>query len=176
MREKLIQERKQLPAEFREQAAKDILQQLINFPEFNNAKNIALYLAVNGEVETKTIIETCWQQNKNVFLPIVQNDMSLLFYQYQKNDILQKNKFGILEPSQDKKNIPTDQLDLVLVPLVGFDENNNRIGMGAGCYDRTFSNKKAKPVLIGLAYAFQKIQITPKEWDVKMDALIIAKN
>ena len=92
MREKLIQERKQLSAEFREQAAADILQQLIKLPEFNSAKNIALYLAVNGEVETKHIIETCWRQAKNVFLPVVQNDMSLLFYQYQKNDILQKNK------------------------------------------------------------------------------------
>ncbi len=176
MREKLIQERKQLSAEFREQAAADILQQLIKLPEFNSAKNIALYLAVNGEVETKHIIETCWRQAKNVFLPVVQNDMSLLFYQYQKNDILQKNKFGILEPSQDKKNIPSDQLDLVLVPLVGFDENKHRLGMGAGCYDRAFANKKTKPVLIGLAYAFQKIQITPKEWDVKMDALIIASS
>lgn len=172
MREKLIQERKQLSAEFREKAEKDILQQLIKLPEFNSAKNIALYLAVNGEVETKNIIEYCWKSSKNVYLPLIQNDLSLHFYQYQKNDKLIKNKFGILEPQLDKKNISIDELDLVLVPLVGFDDNNHRIGMGAGCYDRTFANKKAKPLLIGLAYAFQKIAILPKKWDVKMNIVL----
>lgn len=172
MRKKLIQERKQLSAEFRAMAANKIQQKLFKLTEFKQAKNIAVYLAINSEVETQAIIEFCWQQHKNVFLPLVQKDFSLRFFQYQKEDLLQKNSWGILEPSTDKKNIAINELDLVIVPIVGFDEKNNRLGMGLGCYDRAFAGKKAKPLLIGLAYAFQKIEITPNTWDVKMDKII----
>lgn len=173
MREQLIQQRQQLSAEFRSQAAANILKQLENLADFQKAKNIAVYLATKGEVETKAIIEYGWKNSKNIFLPIVQKDLSLRFYLYEKNDLLNKNKFGILEPSDQKKNSAADELDLVIVPLVGFDEHNNRLGMGSGCYDRTFANKKARPLLIGLAYAFQKIKIAPNPWDVPMDKIII---
>lgn len=173
MREQLIQQRQQLSAEFRNQAEANILKQLENLADFQKAKNIAAYLAIHGEVETKAVIEYCWKHNKNVFLPLVQKDLSLRFYLYEKNDLLSKNKFGILEPSNQKESRQADELDLVLVPLVGFDEHNHRLGMGAGCYDRTFANKKAKPLLIGLAYAFQKIKISPNPWDVAMDKIIM---
>jgi len=72
------------------------------------------------------------------------------------------------------------QLDLVLAPLVVFDENCNRIGMGGGFYDRSFAFRKdsqvTKPVLIGVAHDFQKVQqIVPEDWDVRLDMIVTNK-
>jgi 5-formyltetrahydrofolate cyclo-ligase len=83
-----------------------------------------------------------------------------LFSIYEPDDVLKKNRFGILEPEINfKKIIPAWALDIVFTPLIAFDSEGNRLGMGGGFYDRTFSflhnSKRSHPHLIGLAYEFQ---------------------
>jgi len=101
----------------------------------------------------------------------------MLFIKYEEGEQLIKNRLGILEPIFDaKKIIYPQKIDLVIVPLVGFDENANRLGNGGGYYDRTFIFKKQqpnKPYLIGIGYECQKIpSLDIKDWDVPMDMIV----
>ena len=102
----------------------------------------------------------------------------MLFLLHEKDDPLIKNRFGILEPLFDaKKILKPEELDLVIAPLVGFDENANRLGLGGGYYDQTFAFKKQqrqnKPYLIGIAYEMQKLaSLAVMDWDVPMDMII----
>lgn len=176
MRDSIIKKRLALTAEFRADYAKKIAAQLFNLKQFIHAKNIACYLPIKNEVDTQLIIEHAWQNNKNIFLPVLQKNLALEFYSYNKDDALIENPWHILEPDrQTAHHIHVHELDCVIVPLVGFDEKNNRMGMGAGCYDRTFAfrkNNNGAPYLIGLAYEFQKAEIFPNEWDVPLDTVI----
>lgn len=105
-------------------------------------------------------------------------DHHLEFYAYHSGDPLIENQYGIGEPDIKKQtHIDAEKLDLVLMPLVAFDENGNRVGRGAGFYDRTFSfkigSKRKTPLLVGLAYEFQKINvITAADWDVALDLVV----
>ena len=77
----------------------------------------------------------------------------------------------------DREMLAPDELDLVLAPLVVFDGNRNRIGMGGGFYDRSFAFRKNSehtiPVLIGVAHEIQKVdRIVPEEWDVQLDMIV----
>ena len=103
----------------------------------------------------------------------------MLFSSYSKDQKLSLNDYGIPEPEHnDEKSIQAEQFDLMFIPLVAFDSKCNRIGMGGGYYDKTLafkkeSEKKSKPLLIGLAYEFQKIDAIEKNaWDIPMDAII----
>lgn len=106
----------------------------------------------------------------------------LIFCAYQANTLLKKNRFNIPEPplSLDSCISPED-IDLVLVPLVGFTEKGQRLGMGAGFYDRSFafllnSPRPVRPFLLGLAYEWQKLTaFTEKNWDVPLNAVITEK-
>jgi 5-formyltetrahydrofolate cyclo-ligase len=103
----------------------------------------------------------------------------LHFVEYLADDKLIPNRFGILEPKlQQEKLISARNLDLVIMPLIAFDLQGNRIGTGGGYYDRTFAflNDEPdliKPVLIGVAYACQQLsQINSQPWDVKMQKVV----
>jgi 5-formyltetrahydrofolate cyclo-ligase len=90
---------------------------------------------------------------------------------------LRRNRLGILEPASARP-LSARWLDVVFVPLVGFDPSGMRLGMGAGYYDRAFAHRRVrttwcKPRLIGLAYALQRVaSLTPAEHDVRLDAII----
>ena len=88
------------------------------------------------------------------------------------------NRFKLPEPDvTDAEMLEPESLDLVLVPLVVFDPQLNRIGMGGGYYDRSFEFRKQPgcnvPALIGVAHELQKVdQLVPEEWDVRLDMVI----
>lgn len=164
-------------------ASQLIQQQLFDLILFQKSQNIAVYVSVRGEVHTREIIEKIWATNKNCYLPVTAADPAkpMLFVQYRKDAILQKNKFDIPEPVPNIDNqILPQNLDLVVVPLVAFDSKGNRLGSGCGNYDRTFAFKKtaslvSAPYLIGIAYEWQKIDaLTPQKWDVPLDIIITA--
>jgi 5-formyltetrahydrofolate cyclo-ligase len=136
-------------------------------------KYIALYIPFDGEVSTKDIIAFLQKFGMYVYLPVLHGEklkFSLITTRYKHN------KFGIKESLSPL--VSAKKINLVLTPLVGFDENNNRIGMGGGFYDRTFAFKHKQqkfctPKLFGLAYSFQQTVITPNPWDVALDKVIV---
>ncbi len=155
-------------------AAVDIANLVASQPFFEQSKNIALYLASDGEIIPEMIADKIWQLGKTCFLPVLDSvdPKKMHFQRYTADTLLSDNRFGIPEPVFNPNDVvPVEQLDLVLMPLTGFDEQGNRLGMGGGFYDRAFSFVKAgeKPWLIGLAHECQKMPKIPVEgWDVPM--------
>ncbi len=144
---------------------------------FQKAQHIALYLPNDGEISPVPLIQLCWSLKKSVYLPVLHpiHHNRLWFVPYTPDTPMRLNRYKIMEPVVDKApKRPAWALDLVLLPLVGFDLNGGRLGMGGGYYDRTFDFKHHKrgvtgPDLIGLAHSFQQVEQLPIEpWDIPL--------
>ena len=184
MRQELRHKRSQLNDVRQQEQAVLLFEKLTEQKEVTNAKKIAIYLANDGELNTQPFINWCWQNKISVYLPVIHpfSKVNLLFLKYSETSMLIKNKYGILEPKLDVRNIITvDKLDIIFTPLVAFDQRGNRLGMGGGFYDRTLTNwhiqyqqnKQTKPLPIGLAHDCQKIEKIPVEsWDIPLPIII----
>ncbi len=177
-RTRIKEKRKQLSHESIKLMGNDILKNIQASISFEDHQKISTYFSVNNEVDTSELNNYLWCINKNLFLPKIKHDL-LVFGGYSQDQELSLNNYGIPEPDHiDKKFIGAEQCDLMFIPLVAFDSKCNRIGMGGGYYDKTLAFKKEnklknKPLLVGLAYEFQKIDTIEKNtWDVPMDAII----
>ena len=169
--------RAELTAGQLDQAAARLFGAIRALPEFINADKIAAYLAVDGEISLKPVIDHALALGKKIYLPNL--DLKLLrfspFFHGQK---MRTNRFRLPEPDvADDAMLPPALLDLVLTPLVAFDAQCNRIGMGGGYYDRCFEFRKQpgrnKPILIGVAHELQKTELLePKAWDVRLDMVV----
>ena len=162
-------------------AAEQLAQRLCREEFFLRAERIAVYLANDGEIDPAQIIAAAFKLNKACFLPVIDPTTrnSLHFAQYRQGDSLHKNRFGIPEPKLDSAaTLPVSELDLILVPLVAFDRNGNRIGMGGGFYDRTLApcSEKLGPTLVGLAHQCQELDnISTQSWDIPLDNIATDK-
>lgn len=178
LRSQLQEKRRQLSLPVQEQAAKAIADRLFQQPYFHQSQHIALYLAFGAEVSTRLILDKATLLHKSCYVPMVQ-DSHMHFIKFNPESPLEKNRFGILEPSLDPQYlIEPATLDLVLLPLVAFDQACHRLGMGGGFYDRTFGFKgtELKPRLVGLAYDFQCVDKIPRSnLDVSLDEVITEK-
>ena len=137
-------------------------------------KKIGLYYSIGSELSTVELIENLRKKNFIIALPALEKNFKMSFYEWTKNSSLKINNFGIPEPFKSKKITPS----VLIVPIVAFDANLNRLGYGGGFYDRYFeknSNSK-KVVKIGLAFSFQKIKKLPiNKFDKKLDKIITEK-
>ncbi|WP_027853296.1 5-formyltetrahydrofolate cyclo-ligase [Marinobacterium litorale] len=148
---------------------------------FRRAQHIALYLPNDGEIDPRPLIELCWKLGKQVYLPVLHpiRHNRLWFVPYSPTTKMVKNRFGIEEPGlQGVPRRPAWALDLVMLPLVAFDPQGNRMGMGGGFYDRTFSYKHTEKgihgaKLIGLAHECQRVEALPVQpWDVPLFGIV----
>jgi len=170
--------RRSLSAEQQHQASLDLVQQLLPRPEVQQAQHIALYLTNDGELDTTPLIQALWQQGKSLYLPLLHPVVPgyLVFQLYTPDTVLTPNQFGIGEPELNCSLLrPVSQLDLMFTPLVAFDSQGQRLGMGGGFYDRTLSQLDStvrKPQLIGLAHDCQHVEAVPVEaWDIPLPAI-----
>jgi 5-formyltetrahydrofolate cyclo-ligase len=157
--------------------SKAITERIRSFKFPKELTKIGIYYAVNNEVDVHPLCKILWQESKRVYLPIVEKK-KLLFGEYRDTSNLKNNRFKIPEPIVGiESQISAFELDLIFMPLVAFDPMGNRIGMGGGFYDRTLDNKQLdndlkKPILVGVAYEFQKQnQIQPNSWDIPLDMI-----
>ena len=137
-------------------------------------KCIGGYYPSNYEIDDLDILDLLEKKNFKVSLPIIKKDNQMNFYRWSRNDPLKINKFGIPEPLSSKVFYP----DILLVPLVAYDGNLNRLGYGGGFYDRYIEKiEKIKNVIkIGIAFSFQKITSVPtNNYDKKLDFVITEK-
>ncbi|WP_127021199.1 5-formyltetrahydrofolate cyclo-ligase [Rheinheimera mangrovi] len=170
--------RRSLSTEQQHQASLDLVQQLLPRPEVQQAQHIALYLTNDGELDTTPLIQALWQQGKSLYLPLLHPVVPgyLVFQLYTPDTLLTPNQFGIGEPELNCSLLrPVSQLDLMFTPLVAFDSQGQRLGMGGGFYDRTLSQLDStarKPQLIGLAHDCQHVETVPVEaWDIPLPAI-----
>lgn len=141
-------------------------------------QRIACYLPNDGEMDLTPLITRLWSLGRKSYLPVL-HQHKLWFMPYAVDTPLASNYFGIPEPDiPADKRCPARALDLVLMPLVAFDESGNRLGMGGGFYDQTFSYKSrtqgsSKPHLIGVAYELQRVAELPANWwDIGLDGIV----
>ncbi len=141
-----------------------------------------MYLVNDGEIDPVKVMQWCWENSKIPYVPVVETEMNkLVFAEVTPQTRFRENKFGIREPENAETRIVTaQQLDLVLAPLVAFDQNGNRLGMGGGFYDRTFdfltNTDTAGPELIGIAHEIQKVQrIDVEPWDIPLTTVVTDK-
>jgi 5-formyltetrahydrofolate cyclo-ligase len=144
--------------------------------QYRKAKRIGLYHAVNGEINLNSLWSSAPLQGKSCYFPVLQEDLTLLFLPATPATAFKTNRFGILEPDLEPKlALPVNELDLMILPLVAFDEQGTRLGMGAGYYDRTLKDKR-NGLLVGVGYPFQKVNyIAPSPWDVPLDVMVTPK-
>lgn len=171
-------QRRALSEAERRVAASRLRDHLIRLPRFRNARNIAAYLAVQGEMPVDAIVDAAWSLGKPVYVPRLRGQ-HLEFHRYTPDTRMVPNRFGIPEPEVTTgSRINARFLDLVLTPLVAFDVRGGRLGTGGGFYDRTFEFLRhrrhwLRPTLLGVAYEFQKVPAIPLEpWDIPLHGVV----
>ena len=139
-----------------------------------NIKSIGGYFPVNYEVVDLEILKKLGEKKYKISLPVIKKNFEMDFYKWSFNDPLKINQYGIPEPTSKKIIYP----DVILVPLVAFDNNLNRLGYGGGYYDRAIEklSRRKKILKIGLAFSVQKINNLPvTKYDKKLDYIVTDK-
>lgn len=181
LRRLLRQRRRELTPDQQRQAARGLYRQLAQHPLFRRARHIALYLPSDGEIDPRALLVEARRRGKHTYLPVLNAwpRTRMAFQQVRRGEPLRLNRFGIPEPrlrhAQQRK---AWALDLILMPLVGFDALGGRLGMGGGFYDRGLAYRKMrknwhKPTLLGLAHECQKVdRLELASWDVPLQATV----
>lgn len=173
LREQFLNQREALSLEEWARPSEIIIEQLKQLPVFKNAKVIHCYVSMNEchEVNTHPLIKEMLKKNKKIVVPVTNFKEGVLTHvELNSFDDLVLNRRGILEP-ENKKKVPVSDLDLVIVPMAGGDEFCNRIGYGAGFYDRFLKNISAPKV--GLVFEQNIIKELPVEpFDIPLDKIV----
>ena len=169
LREALRQRRRAVDAQHQNLAALALAESISELPAWTEAQHIALYMPSDGEIGTDTIRDLAMEQGKQMYLPVITEALSLEFARWQIEDPLCPNDYNIPEPPPHVPRIAAAGLDIIFLPLVGWDISGARLGMGGGFYDRTLSGVSG-PLLVGLAHTCQQVQDIPvDDWDVGLD-------
>ena len=178
LRDSLREARRSLSDSDQADATAGLLKILAEEEFFQRATRLAFYQQVDGEIDPQALVDYSIEQGKSCYLPVINqdNEQTLTFAPFDANTEMVVNKWGIAEPPLPEEIVSPTIFDVVFVPLVGFDENCFRLGMGKGFYDRTFSfkifNRRSQPLLVGLAHECQLTDPFPTEtWDVRLDAV-----
>ena len=185
LRRMLRKARRALTPSEQRQAALGLYRQLAQHPLFRRAKHISLYLPTDGEIDPRLLLRAAQRRGKATYLPVLSAwpRTKMVFQRVRPGDKLSPNRFGILEP---RVNVHQQRkvwaLDLVLLPLVGFDSEGGRLGMGGGFYDRSLAylaRRKSwrKPTLLGLAHECQQVdRLAQASWDVPLAGTVTDKH
>lgn len=184
LRRILRKARRDLTRAEQRQAAKGLYRQLSQNPLFRRARHVSLYLPMDGEIDPRPLLREAQRRGKAVYLPVLSAwpRTKMVFQRIRPGDRFRPNRFRIPEPhinpGQQRK---IWALDLILMPLVGFDDQGGRLGMGGGFYDRSLAYQARrktwqKPVLLGLAHECQKVEkLAVASWDVPLQGTVSDK-
>ena len=137
---------------------------------FKQKRKVACYIANDGELDLHPTISWLLREGHKVVIPFLQ-DTNMHFAPFNETSVLRAGQFGLLEPVE-KVSVAPCSIDVVLTPLVAFDQYGNRVGRGGGYYDR-FMGDNPHCVFIGVSHELQKVeQLTPNDWDRRLDASV----
>jgi 5-formyltetrahydrofolate cyclo-ligase len=144
--------------------------------QYRRAKLVVCYVSRDYEVQTTGIITRMLAEGKRVAVPLVDDSShSLLFFEIHGLDELSPGRFGVLEPGRGSEPVTLGEADLVLVPLVAWDDRGHRIGYGRGYFDRALAMRGAS-LAVGLALESQLVPVIPEvPSDVSMDMIVTEK-
>jgi len=176
LRKSICKRRKALPEQARRVAERDTARNLLKLGAVLHAQRIAVYLSVDGELDLEIAIIDSRVRQASIYAPVLKSN-TLRFAPLRDDTNLRDNSLGIPEPITNAYIAPR-HLDVVLTPLVAFDSNGTRVGMGGGYYDRCFSflasrSSWLKPKLIGIGYEFQRTRnLERQSWDIPLWAAV----
>lgn len=177
LRKALRSKRNALSPELQRAASHAIAETLLSLTKPNDV--VALYLANDGEISPNLAITELQNQQRVCLLPVMHSFRKgyLNFQRFMPDTVMTPNSFDILEPKLNAADtFALQDIDYIFMPLVGFDDQGNRMGMGGGFYDRTLSHLNSlpsSPKLVGLAHDCQQVEQLPiQSWDVPIDLII----
>jgi 5-formyltetrahydrofolate cyclo-ligase len=144
-------------------------------------RRVAIYFAYGHEADLAHVITLARRRRCTLYLPVITDfrHARMRFVRYEVDSAMRVNRYGIAEPdARHAEIIPARHLDMVLLPLVGFDAHGSRLGSGAGFYDRSLHHLREgrrwrKPKLIGVGYECQRVaRLQPDRWDVPLDGIL----
>jgi len=177
LRKELRQKRAAIDAVQRRRCDALINQTLEQYANKELPRTVAAYLAFDGEPDLLPALISLARQGVKLALPVIQDSAGKAFItlrEWSPDRELAPNRYGIAEP-EGTQDIPVTDIDLVLVPLVGWDRTGGRLGMGASFYDRLFQPLAAleKPMRIGVGYELQRVPGVPREpWDIRLHGIV----
>lgn len=178
LRQQLKTKRKQVDKFQQQSSSSQILHRLRHFPQLQQAKRVGIYLHAFGEIQTQHMIEYCFAQHKQVYLPMICSMNQQLHWvkiskQQYRNKRFSHHPLGMQEPMASRA-MHVSKLDVLIIPLLACDVYGTRIGMGGGFYDKTLASAPNKPLRLGIAHDFQLVQhrLPRQVWDQPLDVLI----
>lgn len=177
LRQQMRRLRRSLSESQQFEASQQLAERSILYSAIQHSQRIALFLSMDGEINTRPLIARLWHLGKSVYLPRVDpsNPTSLIFQQFTPQTNLIKHRLGMFEPEENSdESCPFSELDVIVVPLVAFDRAGQRLGMGGGFYDRLLADWQQTSVFpVGVAHNCQYQESLPIEsWDVPLPAVI----
>jgi len=172
LRTQLRSQRRALTPLFRVRAAAAAAARAAGLPSWDTARHIALYWPGDGEFDPLPLAAACRQHQHTLYLPVLADENRLIFRHWNTDGRLAENRFGIPEPMPGAGEASPMELDIIFLPLVGWQRDGYRLGMGGGFYDRTLAGLKG-PLKVGLGFSCQEIEGLPAEdWDVPLDYVL----
>ncbi|MCB1676108.1 MAG: 5-formyltetrahydrofolate cyclo-ligase [Halioglobus sp.] len=170
LRTALRARRRALSLEQQSGAARALLTSITRLPGWPEAQRLAVYMAADGEIGTGPLADLARSLHKQLLLPVLVSEKRLVFVEWHRDDTLCGNQFGIPEPPRANRHRAVSELDIIFMPLVGWDREGGRLGMGGGYYDRTLAGLAGEVLLVGLAHSFQEMNpMTRETWDIPLD-------
>lgn len=158
-------------------ASHHIQEQVAGLPEFRAAQAVSIYVAADSEVHTRWLVTESWVRKKDVYVPVCSGE-DLLLCRIESFDQLEPRAFGVWEPTDEIRRdedrfISIQEVNLIVVPGVGFDSRGRRIGYGKGFYDRLLFRRSTELTMVGLAFDCQIVDTVPStELDVAMNMVV----
>lgn len=175
LRRQILKIRQELSPDYMKECSEQIMDQLLQLPQYQKASLILFYMPIRHEVDVRPMIEASWKAGKKVALPRVRmNENEMDGYLVEQWGDLEKGAYGILEPSSRKERLVNPEtISLVITPGVAFDRQGFRLGYGGGYYDRFFAKPCMRAWRIGVAYPEQVVSTTyPESHDFRMHLIV----
>lgn len=172
VRELLAQKRRLLSKEDIAEQSSKVVAAVEQMPSFQSAKTVLIYYPTHNEVDLLSLIKR-YKKEKTFLFPVVHRK-TMTACPYEGNAKMHRGKFNIPEPTTEPY---VGDIDLILVPGVGFDKSGNRLGRGGGYYDKFITRLGRKTLLVGVGYDFQLVEEVPaNRWDKRLDYVVTPSN
>ncbi len=174
LREELTARRKAMTPDIIDERGLKVQARFLATPYYQKARTVALYAPIRGEVPTRDILIAALQDEKIVCYPLSHVHGRILSFRAIKSEAeLEPGRLGVREPTNAAELIPVDQIDLFVVPGLGFTRDGKRLGRGGGYYDATLKAASARSRRVGLAFGDQVVDTMPTNADdVDMDLVV----
>ena len=168
--------RRSLTGGVRQAAQGQLLARLLGLDELRGPGCIGLYLPTDGEVDLTASVDELSSRGWQLHLPVIGPEHSMAFRPWHPGEPLTANRFGIHEPpAEERSDVTATDLDVVVGPCVAVDRTGNRVGFGAGYYDRALAGPAGRPLphTVGVVFEVQLVDTVPaRDWDVPMRVVV----